>query len=269
MIKLTNIFSEAPVDTYQTIGNFDKGSSFTDKRDRALITNPVAIQKVKNFFKNTDINFDFYFVNTKDARKYMEIGKVDKDFIFNELGIPPEQLKNGKINHKNATIFFTNNKGDERMPLTAWVIAHRLGHAIRREYAWYDYLRPWVNAKLDTILRSYGIIEKKYEYDRQFQLAKRHLCESIGTFKSARDKNLRDEGEFEFELFAQYLNSGGVSFNPLPIHLNTGRHAYYTKRFNSTDLKEDAEYALQELSKDYHYYVHSVLTDIEGNIYVM
>lgn len=269
MIKLTDILAEAPIDTYQTIGNFDKGSSFTDKRDRALVTNPVAIQKVKNFFKNTKTNFDFYFVNSKEARKHTEVGRVDIDFIENKLGINPEQLRNGEINRDNVTIFFTNNKGSERMPLTAWVMAHRLGHAIRREYAWYDYLRPWLNQKLNMILRSYGIIEKKYEYDRGFQIAKRHLCEHIGTFKSARDKNLRDDGEFGFELFAQYLNTGKVTFNPLLPYLRTGRHAYYTKSFKSPENKEAAEDALNDLTRDYYYYADSVLNDIEGNIYVM
>ena len=43
--------NEAPIDNYSTIGDFTKGSSFTKKADRALVTHPVAIQKVKDFFK--------------------------------------------------------------------------------------------------------------------------------------------------------------------------------------------------------------------------
>ena len=62
MIKLKQIINEVPVDVFQTIGDFEKGSSYKDRRDRDIIRNPVTLTKVKDFFKNTTVDFDFYFV---------------------------------------------------------------------------------------------------------------------------------------------------------------------------------------------------------------
>jgi hypothetical protein len=119
------VMTEMPVTHHGNIGDFSKGSSFTNKADRALVTHPVAVKKIKDFFQNTSADFDFYFVNTKHARHHTEVGAVKQDFIFSELKITPDQLKNGEINGDAITVFFTNNKGGERAPLTPWIIAHR------------------------------------------------------------------------------------------------------------------------------------------------
>lgn len=278
MIRLKNIITEAPVSTHQTIGDFSKGHSFHKKVDRALVTNPVSVKKVKDFFKNTSADFDFYFVNTTEARKFMELGKVKKDFIFDEMGIKPEQLKDGIINPNSITVFFTNNRGDERAPLTPWIIAHRLGHVFRREYAWEHYLQTWVTGEIQGIMECYGISPKKftgwglgdnYASVKRYEIALRYLCEAIGTFKSARDKNLRSESEFQYELFAQYLKDGEIKLNPCPDILPTGQHAYRNLRFKSPEDKEYAEGHIRELTRDYRHYAESVLNDCIGNIFVM
>lgn len=277
-MRLKDILSEAPISTHQTIGDFSKGHSFHKAADRALVTNPVAVKKVTDFFKNTSADFDFYFVNTKEARKYMELGKVKKDFVFNEMGIKPEQLKDGEINPNAITVFFTNNRGDERAPLTPWIIAHRLGHVFRREYGWEHYLQTWVEQQLNGIMIAYGISPKKftgwglgdnYASVRRYEIALRHLCETIGTFKSARDKNLRNANEFEYELFAQYLKDGAIKLNPCPDVLPTGQHAYRNLRFVDQERKEYAESHIRELTQDYSHYAEAVLSDCIGNIFVM
>lgn len=268
---------EAPMDTIQTVGDFTKGSSFTSKADRALVTHPVAVQKIKDFFKNTTENFDFYFVNTKHARKHTEVGEVKPEFIFDELMITPDQLKDGKINENNITVFFTNNKGAERAPLTPWIMGHRFGHVVRRMYAWKDELNPWVDRMLNNMLEDYGFpMPPKYAYTdnayrttREHQIATRHLCETIGTFKSARDKNLRDYFEFHYELFTQYLKDGDVKFNPLPDTLITGHGAFGSKKTRRLLNREEAEEYLIELQRDYHYYAENVLTECVGKIFVM
>jgi hypothetical protein len=277
MIKLKKILSEAPIDTFQTIGDFSKGSSFTNKVDRALVTNPTSVQKVKDFFQNTEVDFDFYFVNSKEARKYTELGEVKESFIYDKLNIKPEQLKDGRINRDAITVFFTNNKGGERLPLTAWIIAHRLGHVLRRQHNWDKELAPWVEGKLARILETYGIaqVHRNYYDDgnyrrfREYQLATRHLCETIGTFKSARDKNLREEFEFLYELFAQFLKNGSVKFNPLPDVLLTGHGAFGRKEYRRLKDRENGEYHLTDLANTFPYYVESVLGENIGKIFVM
>lgn len=266
---------EAPIDTFQTIGDFSKGSSFTSKADRALVTHPVAVQKVKDFFKNTTANFDFYFVNTKDARKFTEVGEVKEDFIYKDLKIQPSQLKDGKINKDNITVFFTNNKGAERAPLTPWIMGHRFGHVVRNLYSWKEELSPWVERLSEYILEDYGI-KKTHKWhsrgssvNREYQIAMRHLYETIGTFKSARDKNLRDYFEFHYELFTQYLKDGSIKFNSLPDVLIVGHGSYGSKKQRRLLNRESAEENLDELSRDYHYYAENVLSDCVGKIFVM
>jgi len=36
MIKLIDLLNEAPIGTYKTIGDFEKGASYKDTRDRAI-----------------------------------------------------------------------------------------------------------------------------------------------------------------------------------------------------------------------------------------
>lgn len=282
MIKLKDILNEAPVDVHQTIGNFSKGSSFTHKQDRALVTSPVSVQKVRDFFKNTVVDFDFYFVNTKEARNFTEVGKVDENFIYTKLKITPEQLKDGGINYDNITVFFTNNKGAERVPLTAWVLAHRFGHVVRREHRWNDKLEPWLESKLSGILGCYGVqkvVYNPYTYgnhgsgnynsSRKYKIALRHLCETIGTFKSARDKNLRAEFEFNYEIFAQYLNTGNVTFNPLPEVLLVGHSGWGRKSHRRIENMDHAQTLMDELTHEYPRFAESVLAEAQGNIFVM
>ncbi len=47
MIKLIDLLNEAPIGTYTTIGDFEKGASYKDPRDRASVSHPVTVQKVK------------------------------------------------------------------------------------------------------------------------------------------------------------------------------------------------------------------------------
>lgn len=278
MIRLKNLIDENVIDTLQTIGDFSKGSSFTNKSDRALVTHPVAVQKIKDFFKNTKENFDLYFVNTKYARRYVELGEVKESFIFDDLKITPDQLKNGEINHDNITVFFTNNKGDERAPFTPWIMAHRLGHVIRRVYTWEKELNPWIDKHLINILNSYGVWQVKYipssgggNYAsfRRYELAKRHLCETLGTFKSARNKNLRNYGEFNYELFAQYLKDGKITLNNLPDVLLIGHAAFGRKDLRRLKNKKHADESLTELRENYEYHAESVLSECVGKIFVM
>lgn len=270
---------EAPLTTFQTIGDFDRGHSYTSKVDRALIKNPVHVQKVKDFFKNTEKNFDFYFVNTKEARHYTEVGKVTPEFIFDQLNIKPTQLANGRIERDNITVFFTNNKGDEKVPMTAWMIAHRFAHVVAREYHFKDELFKWTTDKLNEILENFSTHLTRGKYSqgygddsyRSYRKAIELLCNQIGTFKSARDFNLRNPFEFHCELLAQYLKTGEAKFNKLPSSLITGYAAFGRKQTAgiSPEKLTDAQEILDDFARDYPYYAETALGSIIGDIFVM
>lgn len=209
-----------PVNRFEHRGKWDKGSSFRHKQDRDLLTNPRAIQKIKDYFSKTEFDFDFWFVNSAKANKHTEVGQVDPNFPIMELGIEDFTHSPDAI-----TIVFTNNKGDMRKPMTAWIIAHRMGHAARRIQA-YEYFQQETLSGLRqlakefynlTIETNYGYVSKPLEEKKLSR-----LFYAIGTMKSARDRNLPRPYEIFHELFAQYLIQGSVKLNPPPDAINLG-----------------------------------------------
>lgn len=73
LYELITPISEAPIQDYKTVGNFDKNSSFRSPRDRHLITNPSTIDYVKHKFSNNENDFNLIFVNSPKANKHTEV----------------------------------------------------------------------------------------------------------------------------------------------------------------------------------------------------
>jgi hypothetical protein len=279
--------TEAPVDTFQTIGDFDKGASFRDRRDREIIKNPVTLTKVKDFFKNTSVDFDFYFVNLPGRRKFAEKGLVSDEFVFADypegLGVTREQLKNGAINENTITVFFVGNSAGEKIPMTAWTMAHRFGHAIRREYGFVQ-LTNWLEESFEEVLRHYNIDKTKtsggYDYrnyDRGgptqlpniHRLVKSNLFNQIGTMRSAREGKISRYFEFYYELFAQYLNSGKITLNKLKPAIRKKYGAYGREESAYTRNIEEVNDLIEGIERDFEYYAEDALGSCVGKIYIM
>jgi hypothetical protein len=266
------VLNEAPIDTYQTIGDFSKGHSFSDKRDRELVVHPVAIKKVKDFFKNTNVDFDFYFVNLKGRRYFSEHGKMSVDKVLKPypdgLGIKPEQLANGRINEDNITVFFVGNSAAEKIPLTSWTIAHRFGHAIRRLDVFQHYTN-WLEKQFDEVLKQYNIVKPSPYATANFGKAQANLYNQIGTMKSARDGKIDRPFEFYYELFAQYLKDGKITLNPLGKTILKGHAAYGRKEHAYTKNVDEVNSILNQIVLDFEYYAEDVLGSCIGDVYVM
>jgi hypothetical protein len=131
---------------------------------------------------------------------------------------------------------------------------------------------------LEEILNCYGVPkvnraagwgEGNYKAVRKYSLAKRHLCETLGTFKSARDKNLREEFEFDYELFAQYLRTGKATLNTPPDVLLIGHGAFGRKEYARLKNREQVMDAWRSMQDDYEYMAENVLGECIGKIFVM
>jgi len=279
--------AEAPVDVFQTIGDFDKGASFQDRRDREIIKHPVTLTKVKDFFKNTTVDFDFYFVNLTGRRRFAETGVVPQDFLFEPypkgMGIDREQLKNGSINNNNITVFFVGNTAGEKIPMTAWTMAHRFGHSIRREYGFVQ-LVNWLESSFEEVLRHYNLDKGKtsggYDYrnyDRGgperlpdiTRLVKSSLFNQIGTMRSAREGKIQRYFEFYYELFAQYLKDGRISLNRLKPHIRKKYGAYGREEMAYTKNIEEVNELIHAIERDFGYYAEDALGELVGKIFVM
>ena len=279
--------TENPIDVFQTIGDFSKGSSFRDRRDRELITHPVTITKVKDFFKNTSCDFDFYFVNLSGRRRFAEKGVVSKDFLFEPyphgLGLKSEQLRNGSINDNNITVFFVGNSAGEKIPMTAWTMAHRFGHAIRREYGFVQLIN-WLESSFEEVLRHYNLDKSKTSggYDYTYynnnyggrrpditRLVKSSLFNQIGTMRSAREGKIKRYFEFYYELFAQYLKDGKITLNRLKPHIRKKYGAYGREEMAYTKNIEEVNELISGIERDFEYYAEDALGELVGKIFVM
>ena len=260
--ELANV-TEAPIRDfeYETGGEperFDpeKGKGGFRKKDRKLLMNPKAVEKIKRQWEKTPFNFDIYllqiaYLNKPEFREYglvrpgsdvalqIQLGLAGKEggdaVSLNDL--PPLPQSDDGI-----TILFNGNYGVDKIPLTGWMMAHRVSHAVQRpdwngrrgrrmpEYE--NFIRS-VNNMFREIVRPYGAGEKlsRYEpwpirenvWDRygrgERMTAERtyaYIANQIGTMKSARDNRINRIGEFYHELFAQYLLTGKITFNDLP-----------------------------------------------------
>lgn len=294
---------ETPISTYKTLSDkpssqrgdpseiddrpeqfAQRSSSYTDRRDRGLLTGEKAVQRMKNLFSKTETDFHFYMVNTKEARDYTEVGLVSRDWL--EANMPA--ISNHIGTHDSGiTVIFTNNKGAAKVPMTPWIMAHRIAHAFQRGFREgrgrpinsYTEAERAIDDIVDEILKyEYNVnyIPTRSDYYRdnsgiqKYRLIKKKFFEAIGTFRSARKNMLREDFEFINELFAQYLITGENSFNPPPNKIVLSRawgndaDAVYLRGNKNTATQK-----LEMLARDLGYYFENMLSEAESRIFVM
>lgn len=286
-MKITDIInlSEAPIGDYETIGDFNKNSSIRDPRDRAIITNPKSIERVKQKFNNTSYNFNLYFVNMPKATHHKEVGEVEEQWVIDNLGkdiLDKVNTKNNAIN-----IIFTNNSGDQRVPMTPWIIAHRIGHAlVRREglNQFNNRENPMSSAFSDLIQHTAYVLENGYglhnrglpvnvmqlsNASRPIQLLFKGFWTEIGMFRSARTNSIRDWFEINNELIAQYITTGSVKFDEMPKRFKVGK-SYVSLRNDGDDIAiEEAQSMYEMMDEMMEQEYERVLSYATNRIYVM
>jgi len=293
LLNLT--LTEAPIGDIQHIGNWDKNSSFGTV-DRRLVTNPVLIQRMRTKFAATSYDFQIFFANNPEGRKFQEIGQVDSEWLMANMPSTAKEfeiLTHRGIGFKedSINIIFTNNTGAQRVPMTAWMMAHRIGHALRRTrgsastagtgYAYTEASKYLINGTTDILENDYGIptsmlADRNGNYggygegsNRRKELLYRAFWHHIGTFRSARDGNLREEFEMLNELVAQYITQGEIRLNPLPetfqVNLGGGWGGRRNYRLRASEDQADTG----SLAATMEYAIGDILSNAVGHIYVM
>jgi len=285
-MRATEFITEAPLTDYVPLGDFEKKGQFKDV-DRKLITHPATHNKAVRFLENTPYNFRLFFNNNPGLRKHRESGARTPEEIQE---IFREDSKQILANSQNAiTIVFLGNYGDQAVMMTPWVMAHRFGHAItasnRRSYGNQNSTDPWQKAEnyffrtINELLEHYYkkvATRSTYGSNVNYNLAPEYnaLFNSIGTQRSSRTGQIKRPYEFMYEMFAQYLKTGAITFNPLPVSLDYGRKAWGrpTKYMSISDDVRD-ELSRQEISDELanglSNLFSTVLRQSVGNVYVM
>lgn len=282
---------EMALQTYKTMGDFSKPGPFTGA-DKKLVPHPKNIEKATRFFEQTPFDFRLFFSHLKGTGKWSEHGVMSPDQIRKIFGQDAEEIINGS--EDAITVVYVGNKGDAKVSLTPWMMAHRFGHAIQSSgqplsknkipsnwSVWIEasnYFFTTVNnlleeyyGKTNQSMRTTGIRDMPaYGLTAEYNA----LFNAIGTQHSSRSGKIRRPYEFLYELFAQYLGTGKVTLNPLPTNLVYGRKAWgnptrfmnikpeYRDENERKQVADSLAYTMELLFND-------VLTNSVGKIYVM
>lgn len=258
--------NEMPITNWQTIGNWgpkDKKYGFGGK-DIGILTNAKGVDKIHRSWSNTIYDFELYFVRQSGAKKYLQHGEASKEFVKSafDLDINPKP--------DSISVIYTNNIGDNKVPMTGWILAHRLAHSISNQFLFEQLFKLILRDIKEILLEVYGIlIENMFSYRDKRLLS---FCKAIGTMKSARDMNIDSFYEFVFELISQWIITGHVKFNPLPRKIATfaayGRKDHYASRLVSDDFEIWAE-NLDMNSRTYAHMIEDLFGGLLNKIFIM
>lgn len=276
-----HILNEMPIKGFNLIGQWGpeaKRKYGYNSQDTGILENPKAVDKIHKHWSNSKYDFDFYFLRTYKGSKHREEGQVSLDWVKEnlEIDIKPKE--------DHITVIFTNNSGAEKIPMTAWTLAHRLGHAIRKEKIFEEYFTKQLNKDFNEILKYvYGLdpwSRDNYKQDHFLPYYnenkyKKALFLAVGKMRSTRENNLRTSSEFMFELVAQYIITGKITFNDLPRSLILdrkvawGRPNYKLKNIIDEDMYQEYNAQLHNNAQVYEHYLDSVFGALVNKIFVM
>lgn len=279
--------SEAPIDDLTHVGDWTKSSSFRHEQDRKLLTNPKALRKITAQWERTPVSFNVYLVNNKDGRVHGEVGEVSREWMEKNL---PTTAPHIEIKPDAVNLLFMNNTGDERVPMTGWIMAHRFGHVVsrynmgqgttprgntmgmQRQFADFGDAREAINSTMTSILNDGYGLKLRQTSGGWFGPEGDYLVgfyQHIGTMRSARTGNIRNEAEFTLELLAQYMLTGKIKFNPIPAHFSKGRKVH--ARFQGPEADMDYYNGMLDDLADgtLNYMFENLLHNCVGKILVM
>lgn len=279
---------EMALSTYKTMGDFDKPGPFTGA-DKKLVPHAKNIEKATKFFEQNPYDFRLFFSNIPGTGKYGEYGPMTPDQIRKIFGADAEEIIQGS--EDAITVVYVGNRGEAKVMLTPWVMAHRLGHAIqagargtRTGHVWTAAEKHFFTTVNSTLAEHYGKVDrgpssylgrpKAEQANVNLTPEYNALFNAIGTQRSSRSGQILRPYEFLYEIFAQYLGTGRITFNPFPANLTYGRKVFGnpTKFMNIRPEYRDElsrKEAADRLAYDMEIMFDSVLSGSVGKILVM
>lgn len=145
-----------------------------------------------------EITYDLRFELMELAKKNVDLESV------NFASHIKEKLDPLSIN----VICTTNGVGEDRHPITPWILLHRIGHHS------IDDLRNGGNLGEFNVLSDefYKIVTDNTDCSADiYSDDTLPFIYDVFTFKSARTKYMKNWSEYLYELFAQYVNTGQIT----------------------------------------------------------
>lgn len=278
-MRAVEFITEAPLKDYQPIGNFDKPGPFRGT-DKKLVPHPVNQLKAIKFFEKTPYDFRLFFSNISGTGRYSEYGPMNPEMVQEIFGKYAQQIL--QDTEDTITVVFVGNKGDSKVMLTPWMMAHRIGHAVQSGTRMNGNRGVWREAEthffkgINQILKDFYGIDRVNQFDTQvnWKLNKEYsaLFNVIGTQRSSRTGQITRPYEFFYELFAQYLGTGEIKLNPLPKYKEYGRKAWGRSTQNlrlQPGAEEESKYTTEILARDMELMFNDVLSSLVGKVLIM
>ena len=270
---------EAPLADYEPMGNFEKPGPFRGA-DKKLIPHPTNKLKTAEFFEQTPYDFRLFFSNIPGTGRYSEYGPMEPRVIQEIFKDAAEQILAGSENA--ITVVFVGNKGDSKVMLTPWMMAHRIGHAVQAGTRLAGGRGAWREAEnhffrgINQLLKDfYGKgSNNRYDSDANWAMSREYaaLFNAIGTQRSSRTGQIKRPYEFLYELFAQYLGTGKIELNPLPKQQAYGRKVFGRSSQSmrmTPGAEEESKYTTEVLARDMELMFNDVLSELVGKVLVM
>lgn len=281
------LLHEMPITSFNKVGDWgeDDPKRGWDKPSIGILNNERGVQKIIDAWKNSPVDFDLYFVKQKGAWMQKFEGEVTEQWVKENLNLDIKPRGN------SISVIFTQNQGGLTVPMTAWIIAHRLGHALeagsRRSQMFskgsspgtYSYMEAQIRQDFIYLLEEVFGIEKPYSgfntTGRGSDIDKwmLKLMSAVGTMKSARNNKVANTAEFIHELFAQTIINGKVKFGSFPKQLVAkyawGRpsDARYSSARDDDIYQADLDSRLEAMADHYTHMVNQVLKEAVGRMF--
>lgn len=194
-----------PIVDIKTHGDLTAIGSFKPQ-DAKIIASSRAHAKMARVLSKIPVPIELHFVHLPK-----QFSDIDGHFLSGNVGfLQPQQIWHTyhvSIPEKPLiiTVVLVENEGVEWLPLTPWMVAHRLAHAfvIRNQHN---------NADMQRMMRLFEI--KTYRVSDAYSMDSSKTPNIFGTARSSRKYLLSRYMEWFFECFAQYCVTGAIRFNP-------------------------------------------------------
>lgn len=206
-MKIIDLF-ETPIQDFEIFDHGKTGGydNLTD-RDMGPITNDMP--KIVKAFEKTPFVFNLYVIRNSGVAPN---SSFPEDF--------PPKFRNIINDQENSISFvivsnFTNKSN--YVPLTAWIIAHRIGHGAQfhNTATVFHKMEQMFLQKLKVVHDQMDVGTGQFPAIPSVGSAPMELINKRLTMKSARKNRLTNALDMFPELFAQYLLKGEVTFNML------------------------------------------------------
>ena len=282
-MRLNDLLNEAPIGDYAPIGNWgdkEKSNSFNHANDRKIIQSENLVKKVRKKFGNTDHILNFYFVNLPGVRKNAEHGFMSPEELAQTMPeawklIQEREQEQGTDASESINVIFVGNAGANRVPMTAWIMAHRIGHALKHTNAWKDFMDDFNHTIADMMNNVYGTRMRRTSYGGYLQgmgdLELSRFFEAIGTMASARNGKLGGRpGEFYYEMFAQHITTGNLRMREMPKSFGSRNQMYHSRDEETREMyNDDLTFEGYSMVDQWGERIENVLYEATGKYVVM